>query len=100
MCWPNWVSSSNSRRKWWMQPTLRGRLVSSTAVSNSSIKGRYRRQRVCWNGYALEGDVISGTRHRVQTCKMPTLNLATNSEVLPAPGVYITRTRPGRLGRA
>ena len=41
--------------------------------------------------YALEGDVVAG--HGVGKQKtVPTLNLATQSEVLPKRGVYVTRT--------
>jgi riboflavin kinase/FMN adenylyltransferase len=42
--------------------------------------------------YALSGDVVSG--HGIGSKQtVPTLNLRTPAEVIPANGVYITRTR-------
>ena len=41
--------------------------------------------------YALEGDVVSG-RGVGSKQTVPTLNLATAGEVIPARGVYVTRT--------
>ena len=78
---------------------LRGRLVSSTAVrrlieaGNVSLAGRFLER-----PYALEGMVVPG--HGVGSRKtVPTLNLATRAEVLPARGVYITRTTDPANGR-
>lgn len=70
----------------------RGRLVSSTAV-----RGMLDRGDVSWTArllgrpYMLEGTVVSG--HGIGSRQtVPTLNLNTAAEVLPASGVYITET--------
>ncbi len=48
--------------------------------------------------YELEGEVVHG--HGIGSTKtVPTLNLATAAEVLPKPGVFITRTRDLEDGR-
>jgi riboflavin kinase/FMN adenylyltransferase len=44
------------------------------------------------HAYGLEGDVVSG-RGVGSKQTVPTLNLKTAAEVIPANGVYITRTR-------
>ncbi len=71
----------------------RGRAASSSevrrliAAGNVSMAGR-----LLDRPYALEGDVIKG--HGIGSKQtVPTLNLATNAECLPANGVYISRTR-------
>jgi riboflavin kinase/FMN adenylyltransferase len=70
----------------------RGRMVSSSGVreliraGNVSLAGRFLTR-----PYAIEGDVVSG-RGVGSKETVPTLNLATNSEVIPGSGVYITRT--------
>jgi riboflavin kinase/FMN adenylyltransferase len=47
--------------------------------------------RLLGRAYALEGEVVSG--HGIGSRKtVPTLNLSTSAEVLPAKGVYVTRT--------
>ncbi|HYL17688.1 MAG TPA: bifunctional riboflavin kinase/FAD synthetase [Burkholderiales bacterium] len=73
--------------------TLRGHLVSSTALRRLIGKGRVAQAaRLLERPYALEGEVVTG--HGVGARQtVPTLNLATRTEVLPATGVYITRTR-------
>jgi riboflavin kinase/FMN adenylyltransferase len=48
--------------------------------------------------YALEGEVVPG-RGVGSKQTVPTLNLAANTEVLPAVGVYVTRTRDLEDGR-
>jgi riboflavin kinase/FMN adenylyltransferase len=48
--------------------------------------------------YALEGEVVRGFGIGSKQT-VPTLNLDTKAEVLPASGVYITRTRDLRDGR-
>src|ERR1019366_3818049 len=73
-------------------------------VSSSGIRELIRTGRVSLaarfllHSYALEGQVVSGrgigSKHTV-----PTLNLATAAEVIPAPGVYVTRTRHLETGR-
>jgi riboflavin kinase/FMN adenylyltransferase len=72
--------------------TLRGRLVSSTALRRLIDKGQVSQAaRLLERPYALEGEVVPG--HGVGSRQtVPTLNLATASEVLPATGVYVTRT--------
>ncbi|HXA51655.1 MAG TPA: bifunctional riboflavin kinase/FAD synthetase [Candidatus Acidoferrum sp.] len=70
----------------------RGRMVSSSAVreliraGNVSLAGRF-----LTHPYAIEGDVVGG-RGVGSKQTVPTLNLATTAEVIPASGVYITRT--------
>jgi riboflavin kinase/FMN adenylyltransferase len=72
--------------------SLRGRVVSSTEVRRLIDAGAVSSAcRLLGRPYALGGDVVAG--HGVggrQT--VPTLNLRTDAEVLPAVGVYITRT--------
>jgi riboflavin kinase/FMN adenylyltransferase len=67
--------------------------VSSTAVRKLIETGAVgRAARMLERPYALEGDVVTG--HGVGSKQtVPTLNLRTAAEVLPAGGVYITRTR-------
>lgn len=71
---------------------LRGQLVSSTAVRRLIEAGDVSRaNRLLERPYSLAGEVTPGrgvgARHTVAT-----LNLRTGAEVLPAIGVYITRT--------
>lgn len=71
----------------------RGRIVSSSGIRELILAGRVSlAARFLQHPYALEGAVVSGrgvgSKHTV-----PTLNLATTAEVVPARGVYITRTR-------
>jgi riboflavin kinase/FMN adenylyltransferase len=72
--------------------TVRGRLVSSTGLRQLIEAGRVSQAaRLLERPYALEGDVVAG--HGVGSKQtVPTLNLAANTEVLPATGVYVTRT--------
>lgn len=71
----------------------RGRMVSSSAIrdlirgGNVSLAARF-----LLHPYTLEGDVVSG-RGVGRTQTVPTLNLASDAEVIPATGVYITCTR-------
>jgi len=80
--------------------TVRGRLVSSTGLRQLIEAGRIAQAaRLLERPYALEGKVVAG--HGVGSRQsVPTLNLAANTEVLPATGVYITRTRDPEGGRA
>jgi riboflavin kinase/FMN adenylyltransferase len=72
--------------------TVRGRVVSSTALRQLIEAGRVAQAaRLLERHYALEGVVVAG-RGVGSKQTVPTLNLATNSEVLPATGVYVTRT--------
>jgi len=82
-----------------VQPiAIRGRIVSSTEIRRLVEAGQVSQAcRQLGRAYALEGRVVRG--HGVggkQT--VPTLNLATGAEILPARGVYITKTRD--LGRS
>ena len=73
--------------------TVRGRLVSSTAVRQLIEAGLVSQAaRLLERPYALEGEVVAG-RGVGSKQTVPTLNLAPNTEVLPATGVYVTRTR-------
>jgi len=79
--------------------TCRGRVVSSSGIRELIRTGRVSlAARFLLHPYALEGRVVSGrgigSKHTV-----PTLNLATAAEVIPAPGVYVTRTRDLETGR-
>ena len=79
--------------------TYRGRAVSSTAIRALLDAGDVAAAgRLLTRPYALRGDVVSGygvgSRQTV-----PTLNLATNAEVIPANGVYVTRVRDLDLPR-
>ena len=70
----------------------RGRVVSSTGVRDLVRSGRVAvAARWLMHPYALEGRVVSG-RGVGSKQTVPTLNLATTAEVLPANGVYLTRT--------
>jgi riboflavin kinase/FMN adenylyltransferase len=70
----------------------RGRMVSSSGVreliraGNVGLAGRF-----LTHPYAVEGEVVGG-RGVGSKQTVPTLNLATTAEVIPASGVYITRT--------
>lgn len=71
---------------------VRGRLVSSTALRHLITSGQVARAaRMLEKSYALEGDVVPG-RGVGSKQTVPTVNLRTDSEVLPATGVYVTRT--------
>jgi riboflavin kinase / FMN adenylyltransferase len=78
---------------------LRGRLVSSTALRQLIGQGQVTAAaRLLERAYALEGQVVPG--HGVGAVQtVPTLNLAPTSEVLPATGVYVTRTHALKDGR-
>lgn len=71
----------------------RGLLVSSSQIRRLLAEGSVAKaMRLLERPYALSGPVIAGEgRGSKQT--VPTLNLETAAEILPADGVYITRTR-------
>jgi riboflavin kinase / FMN adenylyltransferase len=72
--------------------TVRGRLVSSTALRQLIEAGKVAQAaRLLERPYALEGEVVPG-RGVGSKQTVPTLNLATQTEVLPATGVYVTHT--------
>jgi riboflavin kinase/FMN adenylyltransferase len=78
---------------------LRGRLVSSTTLRHLIDQGRVSQAaRLLERPYALEGEVVAG--HGVGSRQtVPTLNMAPHTEVLPATGVYVTRTQDLEEGR-
>jgi riboflavin kinase/FMN adenylyltransferase len=72
---------------------LRGQIVSSSAVRQLIEAGRVSRAgRLLERPFTLEGEVVAG-RGVGSKQTVPTLNLAPSSDVLPATGVYVTRTR-------
>jgi riboflavin kinase/FMN adenylyltransferase len=76
----------------------RGRLVSSSAIRRLIEEGNVAMAcRLLERPYALSGEVVSG--HGIGSKEtVPTLNLRTPAEVIPANGVYITRTRDPETG--
>jgi riboflavin kinase / FMN adenylyltransferase len=71
---------------------LRGRPVSSSAVRQLLRKGDVSlAARFLERPYRLEGDIVHGQGIGSKQT-VPTLNLRTEAEVIPATGVYITRT--------
>jgi len=71
----------------------RGRIVSSSGIRELLRSGRVSvAARLLERPYGLEGEVVSG-RGIGSKQTVPTLNLATTAEVIPATGVYVTRTR-------
>ncbi|HWC96766.1 MAG TPA: bifunctional riboflavin kinase/FAD synthetase [Candidatus Sulfopaludibacter sp.] len=77
----------------------RGRVVSSSGIRQSIAAGRVAlAARLLEHAYGLEGDVVGG-RGVGSRETVPTLNLATASTLIPARGVYITRTRDLENGR-
>jgi len=71
----------------------RGRIVSSSEIRRLIEEGQVAMAgRLLERPYDLSGPVISG--HGIGSKQtVPTLNLSTPAEVIPANGVYITRTR-------
>jgi len=79
---------------------LRGRVVSSSGIRELIQRGRVSlAARLLQHGYGLEGDVVSG-RGVGSRETVPTLNLSTNAALIPARGVYVTRTRDLGSARA
>ena len=79
--------------------TCRGRLASSSGIREAIQAGRVAlAARLLQHPYGIEGEVVKG--HGVGAKQtVPTLNLATDAEVLPARGVYLTRTWDTMSGR-
>jgi riboflavin kinase/FMN adenylyltransferase len=72
--------------------SLRGRLVSSSGIRELIQSGKVAlAARLLQHAYALEGDVVSG-RGVGSKQTVPTLNLAPSADLIPARGVYVTRT--------
>jgi riboflavin kinase/FMN adenylyltransferase len=71
----------------------RGRVVSSSGIRELILHGKVSlAARLLQSGYAMEGSVVAG-RGVGSKQTVPTLNLATAAELIPARGVYITHTR-------
>lgn len=77
----------------------RGRMISSSEVRHLIEAGEVSlASRLLERPHFLQGKVVPG--HGVGSAKtVPTLNLSTDAEVLPATGVYITRTQDLEDGR-
>ena len=70
-----------------------GEVVSSTIIRREVAEGDVSHAaRLLGRPFALTGEVVSGTGTGGRFT-FPTLNLAVEQELLPARGVYITRTR-------
>jgi riboflavin kinase/FMN adenylyltransferase len=79
--------------------TCRGRVVSSSGIRELIRTGSVSlAARFLQHPYAIEGQVVSG-RGIGSKQTVPTLNLAPTAELIPAPGVYVTRTRDLETGR-
>jgi riboflavin kinase / FMN adenylyltransferase len=73
--------------------TCRGLIVSSSAIRDLIRAGRVAlAARLLVRPYGLAGKVITG-RGVGSKQTVPTLNLHTDAQVIPARGVYVTRTR-------
>jgi riboflavin kinase/FMN adenylyltransferase len=80
--------------------SCRGRMVSSSGIRELIRSGRVSMAaRFLQRPYALEGQVVSG-RGVGSKQTVPTLNLSTDAEVIPAGGVYLTCTRDLESRRA
>jgi riboflavin kinase/FMN adenylyltransferase len=80
--------------------SCRGMRVSSSGLRQLVEAGDVARaERLLGRPYALEGTVVSGRGVGAKQT-VPTLNLATCSEVLPKRGVYVTRTADLENGRS
>lgn len=78
----------------------RGRVVSSSGIRRMIEAGRVSlAARLLQHPYALEGEVVNG-RGVGSVKTVPTLNLASTSEEIPAAGVYVTRTTDLDAARA
>jgi riboflavin kinase / FMN adenylyltransferase len=72
---------------------IRGRMVSSSELRRLLVSGKVSlARRLLARPYSVRGHVVRGQGIGSKQT-VPTLNLATEAEVLPATGVYITRTR-------
>lgn len=70
----------------------RGQVISSSAIRKCILEGDVSRAaRMLGRFYSLEGNVVKG--HGIGSKQtVPTLNLSTQAEILPACGVYVSRT--------
>jgi len=70
----------------------RGVVVSSTHVRQRIQEGRVSRAcRMLGRWFEIEGRIVAGDG-RGRNATVPTLNLEPDNELIPSPGVYITRT--------
>ncbi len=73
--------------------TFRGEIVSSTCIRKAISDGDVSyAARLLGRPFVLTGEVVSGTGMG-RKFTFPTLNLKPEQELLPAQGVYVTRTR-------
>jgi riboflavin kinase / FMN adenylyltransferase len=80
--------------------SCRGKIIGSSGIRSLFIAGKLGlANRLLGRPYALEGDVVSG-RGVGSKQTVPTLNLATAGEVIPARGVYVTLTHDLDSARA
>jgi riboflavin kinase/FMN adenylyltransferase len=71
---------------------LEGEIVSSTAIRREIASGKVTHAaRLLGRPFALSGEIVSGTGTG-RRFTFPTLNLKPDQELLPARGVYVTRT--------
>ena len=79
--------------------SCRGRIVSSSAIRDAILAGQVAlAARLLRHPYGVEGEVVKG--HGVGARQtVPTLNLSTHADVIPARGVYITRTAEREAAR-
>jgi riboflavin kinase/FMN adenylyltransferase len=79
--------------------SYRGRMVSSSGLRDLVRSGDVAlAARFLTHPYWIEGEVVSG-RGVGSKQTVPTLNLSSPNEVIPARGVYITRTHDSAGGR-
>jgi riboflavin kinase / FMN adenylyltransferase len=72
--------------------TLEGEIVSSTAIRQAIRDGRMEEaEKLLGKPFSLEGEIRKGTGQG-RKLVVPTLNLATEQELLPKNGVYATET--------
>jgi riboflavin kinase/FMN adenylyltransferase len=72
--------------------TCRGRMVSSSGIRQLIQSGRVSlAARLLQHPFSLEGEVVTG-RGVGSKQTVPTLNLRTSAELIPARGVYVTQT--------
>ncbi len=72
--------------------TRKGQVISSTLIRKELSEGHVTRAaRLLGRPFVLTGEVVKGTGSG-KRFTFPTLNLRPEQELLPAPGVYITRT--------
>jgi riboflavin kinase/FMN adenylyltransferase len=78
----------------------RGKMVSSSAIRSLLQAGRLGlANRFLGRAYSLDGAVVSG-RGVGSKQTVPTLNLAPDAELIPARGVYVTRTHDMESARS